>query len=513
MASKRRRLSRSRIPVALHIYSSLILITLLTVFVIGFSSHIIIQTLIAKECDDRIKSAVNSCQTFAEAFRTSIDPEAGNADDIKKTLLNAIVSSTDLSNDASIILFTNDSVSESGPSILWPTAAYSVSAATRSSDVLNQIYDSDGINADGTTRVAAVNNDMIYYRFVSVEYYESEEESEAHSYEPYYLLIYVNSSAYYSFSSAMNVALIRSILLSILASAIISFIVAFPLYFSTRKLARFAGRVGKGDFSPLTGHIVSRELSDLGEVMNGMAGRLEDTDREQKTFFQNASHELRTPLMSIQGYAEGIKYGVFDEDKAGEAVDVIIDETTRLSTLVENLLSISKMDMSRSGNYEVKKEPLNAVDLSELIIDKVRGGFLHNGKSLRNDINVKNAYVMGNESDLIRMLENIFSNCLRYATKEVTFICTEENGKVVFDISDDGPGISDDVMNKLFSRFATGNEGKHGIGLALVKSIAEEHGGEVSAENKPEGGARFIIKIPTIRNKEQLSKKNKDKNK
>ncbi|MBR6484357.1 MAG: HAMP domain-containing histidine kinase, partial [Clostridiales bacterium] len=502
MAPESKNLPRFRVPIALHIYSSLILITLLTVFVIGVYSNMIIQSLIAKECDDRIKSAVNSCQTFAEAFRTSIDPESGNAEDIKKTLLNAIVSSTDLSNDASIILFTGDGYVESksgSNTILWPTASYSVSAATRSQDVLSQICEADGINTDGTTRVCAVNNDMIYYRFVSVEYYESEEETENHSYEPYYLLIYVNSSAYYSFSSAMNVALIRSILLSILASAIISFIVAFPLYFTTRKLARFAGRVGKGDFTPLSGHLVSRELSDLGDVMNRMAEKLEDTDREQKTFFQNASHELRTPLMSIQGYAEGIKYGVFDEDKSGEAVDVIIDETTRLSSLVENLLSISKMDMSKSGNYEVKKEPLNAGELSELLIDKVRGGFLHDGKSLKNDIKAGNSYIMGNESDLIRMLENVFSNCLRYASKEVVFICREESGKVIFDISDDGPGISEDVMNKLFSRFATGNEGKHGIGLALVKSIAEEHNGQVTAENKPEGGARFVIKIPVIR--------------
>ena len=79
-----------------------------------------------------------------------------------------------------------------------------------------------------------------------------------------------------------------------------------------------------------------------------MAYKLEENDVEQKTFFQNASHELRTPLMSIQGYAEGIKCGVFeDEESKGEAVDVIIAETERLSNLVENLLSISKMDMYR----------------------------------------------------------------------------------------------------------------------------------------------------------------------
>lgn len=502
-----------RIPIALHIYSSLILVTLLTVFVIGLSSHMIIQTIISKECDDRIKNAVNSCQNFAEAFRTSIDTsEYDDPDAVRKNLLNAIVSSTDLSNDASIVLFTGTPDSPEGMKILWPNASYSMSVLGRSFTVLNTITAEDGINTDGITKTAVVDSDLYYYRFVNVEYYDSEEETEqALAHDTYHLLIYINSSSYYRFSSEMNVALARSIMLSIIASAVISIIVAFPLYFTTRKLARFAGRVGKGDFTPLSGHLVSRELSDLGDVMNRMAVKLGDSDREQKTFFQNASHELRTPLMSIQGYAEGIKYGVFDAEKEEEAVDVIISETTRLSSLVENLLSISKMDMSRSGNYEVKKEPVSALDLSELIIDKVRGGFLHADKTLRNDITIKNTYIMGNESDLIRMLENVFSNCLRYANKEVVFTCRAENGMVVFDISDDGPGISDDVMNKLFSRFATGNEGKHGIGLALVKSIAEEHGGTVEAFNNPDGGARFIIKIPQLQNKEQLSKINKDK--
>jgi signal transduction histidine kinase len=117
---------------------------------------------------------------------------------------------------------------------------------------------------------------------------------------------------------------------------------------------------------------MSRELSNLGANMNIMANKLEQADIEQKTFFQNASHELRTPLMSIQGYAEGIKYDIFDEDQRSGAIDVIINETTRLTTLVENLLSISKMDMSRSGTFTVKKTIVNVQEISEDIVARVR---------------------------------------------------------------------------------------------------------------------------------------------
>ena len=200
------------------------------------------------------------------------------------------------------------------------------------------------------------------------------------------------------------------------------------------------------------------------------------------------------------------------DDDRDNAINVIIDETGRLSSLVENLLSISKMDMSRSGNYEVKKQNIDVTKLCDTIIDRVRGNFIHEDKAIVNDINIKSKYIYANENDLIRCLENIFSNCLRYCENAVTFKCyTENNGsEVVFEISDDGPGISPEVIDHLFERFSKGSDGKHGIGLALAKAIAEEHNGYVRAYNKPEGGACFEVVIPTVKPRDQLSKINND---
>ena len=209
--------------------------------------------------------------------------------------------------------------------------------------------------------------------------------------------------------------------------------------------------------------------------------------------------------MSIQGYAEGIKYDIFNEDEKLNAVDVIISETTRLSTLVENLLSISKMDMSRSGNYTVKKTILNVQELSEDIVARVRGNFLFENKELVTDIRAEDSYICANENDILRMLENIFSNCNRYAEKQVDFSVFKVKDNINFVISDDGPGIDREVMPTLFDRFAKGNDGKHGIGLALARAIAEEHGGSITADNKLQGGAVFVISLPVIKPKVQLS--------
>lgn len=500
-----------RLPLFVHIYISLLAISLITGIFIWVSSNFIMQNYIAYECENRINNAVNSCQSFAEAFRNSLTPESGDEEMIRTSLLNSIVSSSDLSNEASIVLFEDD-VSGDGFNVLWPTATYSVSSRNRAEKYLNTIIDNMTrykTMSSNETRSTLVDGNLVYYKFINVEYSSYAEQDEA-EFDQYYLLIYIDTSSYYNFTTAINASILRAIIIAVLVSTVISIILAFPLFFSTRKLSKFASRVGKGDFTPVKGHIMSRELSNLGANMNIMANKLEQSDIEQKTFFQNASHELRTPLMSIQGYAEGIKYDIFDEQQKTGAIDVIISETTRLTTLVENLLSISKMDMSRSGSYTVKKTIINVQEISEDIVARVRGNFLFDGKELVTDIRAGDSYICANENDILRMLENIFSNCNRYANKIVDFTVIKIGENIQFTISDDGPGIDAEVLPSLFDRFAKGSDGKHGIGLALAKAIAEEHEGMIYADNKPEGGARFVITIPIIKPKVQLSHRNNE---
>ena len=240
------------------------------------------------------------------------------------------------------------------------------------------MFDEHGSENMGKTQTIDIDGDIFYCRSVQFHYgeknantltptvtvspqatavpvvNENKPDDESIDLSNYYLFVYVNSSSYYRFIELITLALIQSALLAIIIAGLLSMVMTYPIIYSSHKLSRFARRISKGDFKPVRGHIVSKELSELGDMMNQMAYKLEESDVEQKTFFQNASHELRTPLMSIQGYAEGLKYGVFETDEDREnAIDVIIDETGRLSNLVENLLSISKMDMSRSGNFEV----------------------------------------------------------------------------------------------------------------------------------------------------------------
>ena len=520
--------SAIRIPISLHFYAVEIVIIILAVFIINIYIQSIFKDYIDDQCNSRLDNAVESTVNLTSAFALQLDNTYENADDsIRAYLLNSIATSDNLSNQANIALYTLDK--KTGKfTVLWPNAYYSVSYTNTSMRVINKVIEEGGYESFNKTQTIDLDGSIVYYRTVGFapkketepqdpnnpDIQLSDPNSEANIedlFSNYYLCVYVNSASYYSFMATNSLALIQAALLAIIIAGVLSIVMTYPLIFSTQRLSRFAKRIAKSDFKPLKGHIVSKELSELGDVMNQMAYKLEESDIEQKTFFQNASHELRTPLMSIQGYAEGLKYGVFESDEdRNNAIDVIIDETGRLSGLVENLLSISKMDMSKSGNYEVKKQTINARKICDTIIDRVRGNFIHEDKAIINDIKIRNAYIYGNENDLIRCLENIFSNCLRYCKTAVTLRCYKEDDSVVFEISDDGPGIAPEVADHLFERFSKGSDGKHGIGLALALAIAEEHGGTVKAHNKDTGGACFEIKIPCVKRRDQLSKMNND---
>ena len=320
-----------RVPISLHFYAVEIVVIILIVFIINIYIQSIVKNYIANECNSRLDIAVNSTQNFAQAFSSQISAsDERSPENIRAYLINSVVTSADLSNQASIALYTLDE--RTGDYILlWPTAQYSQSYANYASNVVSNVIDAGGYRRDllNKTQTLDLDGNIIYYRTIGFEYSTTITEeniidtgdstvtptpvvttrTEVVELDNYYLCVYINSSSYYSFMAAMTLALIQAALLAIVIAGILSMLMTYPLIFSTQKLSRFARRIAKGDFKPVRGHIVSKELSELGDVMNQMAYKLEESDVEQKTFFQNASHELRTPLMSIQGYAEGLKYG------------------------------------------------------------------------------------------------------------------------------------------------------------------------------------------------------------
>ena len=255
------------------------------------------------------------------------------------------------------------------------------------------------------------------------------------------------------------------------------------------------------DIGPITRYIVTLNwvffgvLLAISSVMCLLGFRFgRDIEKEaerQQTFFQNASHELKTPLMAIQGYAEGIQAGVMD---AGGAADVILEESDRMTELVEELLDISKIDMGR------QRLALSETDIRELLYDSIRAvePAAAGGIAIVPDFPEEPVMVSCDDTRLRRAVTNILSNGLRYARSELRLTCRTDKRHVTIRIQDDGDGIAEEDLPHIFDRFYMGRSGKSGIGLALTKEIVHLHRGTIRAYNG-DTGAVFEISIPVSR--------------
>ena len=256
------------------------------------------------------------------------------------------------------------------------------------------------------------------------------------------------------------------------------------------------------DIGPITRYIVTLNWAFFGvllaisSVMCLLGFRFgRDIEKEaerQQTFFQNASHELKTPLMAIQGYAEGIQAGVMD---AGGAAEVILEESDRMTELVEELLDISKIDMGR------QRLALSEMDVRELLYDSIRAvepAAAAGGIAIVPDFPEEPVMVSCDDTRLRRAVTNILSNGVRYARSELRLTCRADKRHVTIRIQDDGDGIAEADLPHIFDRFYMGRSGKSGIGLALTKEIIHLHRGTIRAYNG-EIGAVFEISIPVSR--------------
>ena len=253
------------------------------------------------------------------------------------------------------------------------------------------------------------------------------------------------------------------------------------------------------DIGPITRYIVTLNWAFFGvllaisSVMCLLGFRFgRDIEKEaerQQTFFQNASHELKTPLMAIQGYAEGIQAGVMD---TGSAAEGILEESDRMTELVDELLDISKIDMGR------QQLALSEMDVRELLYDSIRAvepAAAASGITIAPDFPEEPIMVKCDDTQMRRAVTNILTNGLRYARSELCLTCRADKRYVTIRIQDDGDGIAEADLPHIFDRFYMGRSGKSGIGLALTKEIVHLHRGTIRAYNG-DSGAVFEITLP-----------------
>lgn len=353
-----------------------------------------------------------------------------------------------------------------------------------SSDLMNQILDyiNKSKNFSGESYL---NFDSYATKYIAI----IKPVSDKNSFGLGWIIIYSNLEKVNQLQLGINIVLFVILIFSALVIVIFSSIVSKKISAPFSTLNDHIRFIAERNFGTKITMPVDDELRGFVNNINIMSEKLHTHDKAQKTFLQNVSHEFRTPLMSIQSYAEGIKYDVVDADTAA---NIIIDESKRMTHLVEDLLYLSRLD-SIEENYHYSN--LNFNELVDNCVNRMNGIAIKSNIKITNN-NFNNILeIYADEEKLSRAITNIISNCIRYANSTVSITSkTTEDNKIELTICDDGPGININDLPNIFERFYKGKKGNFGIGLAITKNVVEKHNGKITAKNS-ESGAQFVIEL------------------
>jgi two-component system, OmpR family, sensor kinase len=247
--------------------------------------------------------------------------------------------------------------------------------------------------------------------------------------------------------------------------------------------------------------VADDEVAELAHTLESMLGALDEARSEtegalarQREFVADASHELRTPLTSVLANLELLEEELTGEQR--EAAASALRSSRRMRRLVADLLLLARADAGRQA-------PHQPVDLSEVVTDAAAELEPVAGDHEISIVAPPGAQVDGARDELHRLVLNLMENALRHTDPGTAVEASVErrNGEVILAVEDDGPGIPADQQEKIFERFYRGTgdrSGSSGLGLSIVRAVAESHKGTVQLEEPLDGrGARFVVRIPT----------------
>jgi signal transduction histidine kinase len=266
--------------------------------------------------------------------------------------------------------------------------------------------------------------------------------------------------------------------------------VGFPL----GDIVGAADRVGRGDYSARLLERGPPFLQKVARAFNAMTTRLEAQERLRRNLMADVAHELRTPLSVIRGRLEGLLDGVYVRDDA--TLELLIEETKLLERLVEDLRTLAHAE---GGTLRLQREP---TDIGVLIHEVARS--LEVGaRSRQVELSASPAGdlpLLDVDPFRIReVLTNLVTNAIRHtpAGGRIAIGAKAESNQLRVEVEDTGAGIPPEDLAKVFDRFAKGADSQgSGLGLAIARNLVAAHGGEISARNRPEGGAVFTITLP-----------------
>ena len=239
------------------------------------------------------------------------------------------------------------------------------------------------------------------------------------------------------------------------------------------------------------GVLVLHDISDLKRA-----------DQIRRDFVANVSHELRTPLTAIRGYAEALLDSPSDADTSRRFLEIIQRHGTRMERLVQDLLRLARLDARQE---QLEPGPCDLRHLLDGIIADLQPAIEAKQQHVTIAVADDACRLTTDSAKLHDIVRNLIENAVNYSPDDanVALAAVRANGTVTITVADSGPGIPGEDLARVFERFyrvdkSRGRPGGTGLGLSIVKHLVELLGGEVRAENRPEGGALFTLTLPGV---------------
>lgn len=286
------------------------------------------------------------------------------------------------------------------------------------------------------------------------------------------------------------------VIVSTVVGGVLTTIISRAFFNPIKKLRKAMDKVANGDFSIQldVNESSSHDIKELYSGFNLMTQELAATEILQTDFISNVSHEIKTPINAIEGYSTLLQGCENLDSDQQQYVEKILFNTGRLSSLVSNILLLSKIE---NQSIQSKKELFSLDEqIREAIVALESAWVL---KNIEFDVELDSVKYNGNETMMRHVWSNLIGNAIKFSPQDSTVYIKLENkkDKFVFSVTDCGEGLSEEAQKHLFDKFYQADtshksEG-NGLGLSLVKRILAIEGGDIIAENLKGGGCRFTV--------------------
>jgi signal transduction histidine kinase len=291
-------------------------------------------------------------------------------------------------------------------------------------------------------------------------------------------------------------ALLGVVVLSIAVSLALAQALTIPI----TKMRRLSRRIAKGDFSIRVKAAPADELGELAADLNTMAAKLQELESVRREFVGNVSHELRSPVSNIRITSEVLERRAERlGDDSAKLFETITSETQRLESMIDELLELSAFE---SGSLRLQEETLELGPLLEEVVEAVSARARQKGVRLGLLVE-PGTQIKADRVRLARAVSNLLDNAVKFTPAEgqVVVSARRTDQEMLIEVTDSGEGISRDDLPRVFERFfradrARTRNGGAGIGLAIVKQIAESHGGSAEAYSEEGRGSTFRLRLP-----------------